>query len=125
MIENFELYCSEFKQKFIEKGHKSDFIDKHISTVEKLGRNEMLKEKVREKPKQTCLPLTLTYNRFCPNINKMIPKHWNLLEINESLKEIIDCQPITTFRRNKNHKELIGSNKIEKNKLKKKDKYRN
>ena len=48
-------------------------VDKHISTVEKLDRNEMLKEKVREKPKQTYIPLT--YNRFCPNISKLIQKH--------------------------------------------------
>ena len=30
----------------------------------------MLKEKVREKPKQKCIPLTLTYNHFCSNISK-------------------------------------------------------
>ena len=52
-IENFKLFCSELKQKVIEKGYKSDHLDKHISTVGKLDRNEMLKEKVREKPKQT------------------------------------------------------------------------
>ena len=66
----------------------------------------MLKEKVREEPRQTCIPLTLTYNRFCPNISKVIRKHWNFLEIYESLKEIFNCQPITAFRRNKNLKEL-------------------
>ena len=28
-------------------------------------------EKVKEKPKQICIPLTLTYKRFCPNISKV------------------------------------------------------
>ena len=79
----------------------------------------MLKKKVRQKPKQTCIPLTFSCNRFCPNIIKVIRKHWNLLEINESLKEIFNCQPITAFRRNKNLKELIGVNKVENNKVKK------
>ena len=92
---------------------------KHISTVEKLDRNETLKEKVREKLKQTCIPLTLAYHRFCPNISKVIQKHWNLLEINESLKEIFNYQQITAFRQNKNLKELIGSHKIAKNEVKK------
>ena len=77
-IENFKLYCSELKQKFIEKGYKCDLLDKHISTVEKLDRNEMLKEKVSEKPKQTCISLTLTYNCFCTNISKVIRKETNL-----------------------------------------------
>ena len=47
----------------------------------------------------------------------MIRKHWNLLVINKSLKEILNCQPITSLRWNKSLKELIGSNKIEKNKV--------
>ena len=72
-------------------------------------------EKVREKPKQTRIAQTLTSIRFCPNISKVIRKYWNLLEINESLKEIFNCQPVTAFSRNKNLKELTGSNKIEKN----------
>ena len=49
----------------------------------------------------------------------LIRKHFNLLEINESLKEIFNCQPITAFRRNNILKELIGSNKTENNKFKK------
>ena len=42
-----------------------------MSKVEKLDKNEILKEKVREKPKQTCIPLKLTYNRFWPNYSKV------------------------------------------------------
>ena len=83
---------------FTEKRYKSDLLDKHIPTVEKKERNEMLKEKVREKPQQTYIPLTLTCNPFCPNISKVIRKHWKLLAINESLKEIFNRQPITVFR---------------------------
>ena len=89
-IQIFKLHCSELKQKFIEKGHKSDILDKHILTVEKLNKWNV-KGKVREKPKQTCIPLTLTYNRFCLDVSKVIQKHWNVLEINESLKEIFNC----------------------------------
>ena len=60
MFNEWKLYCLELKQKFIDKGHKSDLLEKDISAVEKLDRSEMLKEKVREKPKQTRIPLTLT-----------------------------------------------------------------
>ena len=38
---------------------------------------------------------------------------------------MFNCESITAFMRNKNIKESIGSNEIEKNKAKKKDKYRN
>ena len=67
-IENLKLYCSEIKQKFIEKRYKSDLLGKSISTVEKLNQNEKLKERVREKPKSACILLTITYIKWFENI---------------------------------------------------------
>ena len=37
--------CLERKQKFIERGYKSDLLDKHISAVEKLDRKWNVKGK--------------------------------------------------------------------------------
>ena len=42
-----------------------------------------------------------------------------MLSINVSLKDVFKQQPITAFKRNKNLKDLIGSNKIENNRVKK------
>ena len=60
------------------------------------------------------------------NLQSLLSKHLqsdtktcNLLEINESLDETFIFHPTAVFRENKNLKELIGSNKIEKNKVKK------
>ena len=76
--------------------------------------------KGKSQPKQTRIPLTLIYNHFCPKISEIIGKSWNLPAINKiSLKEIFDCQPITTFMPNKNLKELIGRKNIKKNRAKK------
>ena len=79
----------------------------------------MLKKRLRENPKQKDISQPLTYNRFFPNINKVIRKNCNLLAINESLKETFNYQPTTAFKRNKNLKELIGSNKLEMKNVKK------
>ena len=62
-------------------------------------------------------------NHFCPIISKVIRKHWNLLKINAPLKEILNSQPIIVFRRNKDLKELIRTNRIE-NKIKKRQKQK-
>ena len=40
----------KLQQKLIGKGYKSDFVDNDKSTVSKLDRNKVLKEKVMEKP---------------------------------------------------------------------------
>ena len=61
----------------------------------------------------------IAYNHLCPNISKVIRKHWNWLEIIESLEEVFKYHPIIAFRWNRNLKELIRSSKIEKNEVKK------
>ena len=45
----------------------------------------MLKRRVKERLRQT-------------SISKVISKYWNLLAINESLREIFNCEPITAFK---------------------------
>ena len=42
----------------------------------------------------------------------MINKHWYLLQMNSNLKTAFDQEPITTYRRNKHLKDLIGSKRI-------------
>ena len=71
-IEHFALYCSQLKQKFIKKGYKSDLLYKHITTVEKLDQNEMLKVRVTGKPRQSITLTILTHNCFYSNISKKI-----------------------------------------------------
>ena len=61
------------------------------------------------------IPLTITYNRFLPNICKIIRKNWNILSVNESPKKSFQNEPVAAFKRNENLKEFIGSNKIENN----------
>ena len=72
-----------------------------------------------QKKKKKKNPLLLTYSRSLPNISKVVRKHWNILFMNKTFKEIFQNELVTAFRRNKNLKEIIGSNKIEHNKVKK------
>ena len=50
----------------LRKGTNLTFLNKHISTVEKLDQNGSLKENVREKPKQICIPLTARKYTIAP-----------------------------------------------------------
>ena len=60
--------------------------------------------------------LVLIYRRSPLNISKFVRKYRN---INKAFKEIFQNEPVTAFRRNKNLKDLIGSSKLEQNKVKK------
>ena len=79
----------------------------------------MLKEKLR-KAEANMYSININLQSILSTDQQSDAKNWNLPAINESLKEIFNFQPITSFRRNKNLKELMGSNENEKNKGKKK-----
>ena len=59
------------------------------------------------------IPISITYNRTLPKIKSIVDKHWHVLQVNPELKERFQSSPIIVFRKNKNLKQIIGSNTIE------------
>ena len=91
---------------------------KNSQKVKTIDRNERLKEKTRVRETQNKTPLVLTYNSFLPNINNLVRKHWNILNISRALQVFFQDEPITAFKRNRNLKKVIGSDCIENGKVK-------
>ena len=85
--QDFEYHCKELKQRFLEHRYNSELMNKHIKTVQKLDRNELIKGSKRGTPISTHIHLAVTYNRFLPNTSKIIRKKWNVISVNESLKQ--------------------------------------
>ena len=56
--------------------------------------------------------LVLKFSRTFSSIRKIIDEHWHLLQINPMLKTAFQGKPIKAYNRNRNLKEIIGSNKI-------------
>ena len=70
------------------------------------------------KETQNKTPLVLTYNRFLPNISNIVQKHWNIPNTSRTLWGLFQEKLIMAFKRNRNLKELTGSNCIENGKVK-------
>ena len=85
--QEFEYHCKELKQQFLEEWYESELLGKHIKTVQKLDRNELIKGNKKDTPISTHIPLAITYNRFLPNTSKISRKEWNIISVNESLKQ--------------------------------------
>ena len=85
--QDFEYHCKELRQRFLEQRYDSGLLDKYIITVQKLDRNEIIKGNKKDTPISTHIPLAVTYNRFLPNISKIIRKKWNIISVNKSLKQ--------------------------------------
>ena len=67
-------------------GVYSELLDKHIKTVEKLDRKELIKGNKNETAINTRFPLAITFNRYFPN-NRNIWKKWNILSVNKSVEK--------------------------------------
>ena len=52
-----------------------------------------------------------------PNISITVWKHWNVLNISKTFQGLLQEEPITAFKRNRNLKEIIESNCIENGKV--------
>ena len=65
-----------------------------------------------KRPIQSRIPVLITYNRYLPNISKMITKNWNILKISPTLQKVFDKRPMITYKRNKNLVELIDSHTL-------------
>ena len=113
-----EFQLHELKERLVNQGYNKKSIDQQFSKGKTIDRNELQKEKTHDKEAQNKTPLVLTDNRFFPKISNIVQKHWNILNISRTLKWLFQEEPITAFKRNRNLKELIGSNCIENGKVK-------
>ena len=75
-----------------------------------IPRNELL-NKIKTSNTER-LPLTVTCNRTLPDLETIIDNNWDILQIEQKLKEIFAEPPILAFKRNKNLKDIIGGNKV-------------
>ena len=103
----------------MKQGYDQKLVDGQLEKVDKLVRDDLLQEKDQEQQDPKRILLTLTYNRFLPNLSAVVHKYWNILQTNKSLRELFQEQPIIAFTRNKNLKEIIGGTRIETGKVKK------
>ena len=116
-IQEFNKHSDNLLKRFVERGYKEFFIKEQIKRVEYLNRDSLLEEKTRNN--EPNIYLSVTYSRALPNLKEVMLKHWHILKVNPMFEKIFEKPPLLSFRRNKNLKDLIGSNVIENGKIKK------
>ena len=107
----FEKHSSNLLQQRKKKGYHHDTLKKQIEKA-RVQERTLLLNKNPEEVKQS-IPISITYNRTLPNIKSIVDKHWHVLQVNPELKERFQSSPIIAFRKNKNLKQIVGSNTIE------------
>ena len=98
-FEEYRKHSQDLIKRFIDKGYNESTVRKQVERVNHLDRLLLLKH---SKPKRKdTIPFSLTYNPVLPNIKEIINKHWHILSIDGSFKEIFkSLQPMIAFRKN-------------------------
>ena len=98
--------CKEYKGYLKSQNYPAEFVDKQFDKVPSIPRAELLKKKV--KPAKKVFPLVLEYNPILPDIQKVIKKHFYLLQSSPEVKEIFPSNSIfPAYRRTRNLKEML------------------
>ena len=76
-----------------------------------------LTQKTRKKSNR--IPFVTTYNRTLPPVAKILRTRWELFHLSSKTKKTFEEPPVKAFKRCSNLRDILGSNKIENNKVKK------
>ena len=109
----FEIHSSNLLQQLKKKSYHHDTLKEQIEKA-RVQERTLLLNKSSQEVKQS-IPISITYNRTLPKIKSVVDKHWHVLQVNHELKKRFQSLPIIAFRKNKNLKQIIGSNTIEHN----------
>ena len=110
----FEKHSSNLLQQLKKKGYHHDTLKEQTEKARVQERTLLLNTNPEE-VKQS-IPISITYNQTLPNIKSIVDKDWHVLQVNPELQERFQSSPIIAFRKNKNLKQIIGSNTTEHNK---------
>ena len=86
-----------------------------INKVDNIDRKDLFRKK--EKIIKDRIPCLIIYSRKFSLIQKIINRHWNVLQTNPGLQEAFQSNLFVAFKRNKNLQEIIEGHMIKNGKV--------
>ena len=102
----FNKNCEIITKRFKEWSYLDNLVNEQVDKVKNLKKKQLLLNNKRTM--QNLIPVSITYNRYLPNISKIITKNWNILQISRTLQKVFGKKPMITYKWNQNLGELIG-----------------
>jgi hypothetical protein len=75
-----------------------------------MPRSETLKDSERKDLDKTVF--VTTFNQTNPDLQRIVKKHWHLLQLDPVIGKCFANEPMFAFRKNKTSKNLLGRNKF-------------
>ena len=101
---------------FISRGYDQEKVTKQVKKVDSKSRDALLRPEANNITTNRT-PFVTTYNRTLPPIARILHKNWNILGINSKIAKAFSNPPIIAYKRKKNLRDILGSNKIVNNEV--------
>ena len=98
------------RDNFINRGYNRSLVLDQIEKANKKSRNDTLAYKTHKTKRH--IPLTTMFNPTLSQISNILKYNSNILRIKPEVRECFSKTLITSYRRNKNLRDMIGSNKV-------------
>ena len=103
---NLLKLIQQFKRHLLDRNYPSDEIDTAIHEALCLNREDLLRDKNRDKPKAHVF--VTKFNPAIKQLKRKLTKHWHLLQENNDNASIFNQKPIVAYKRHKNLQEIIN-----------------
>ena len=113
--EEFKNSCKALKKRFVPRGYDKQETEQQTTRASEIPCNKTLQPSVRKQSKR--IPFVVTFNRTLPPTGKILNQTWHILKLNKHLKHLFQQPPVITYRRCKNIRELICSNRLQDDKV--------
>ena len=107
--------CKSLQEKFIKRGYSEEEVSKQINKAKEKPRRDIQTQKPRKKSNR--IPFVTTFNRTSPPVAKILRTRWELSHLSPKTKKNIR-RTFMAFKRCSNLRDILGSNTIENNKVK-------
>ena len=101
--QGFPANCNILSKRLAETGYKKAEICSSISKTSSKNRKDLLKQ--NKIPSSRIL--LLIYNDTLPNVKEGVKKNWNVLKMNNELRDIFAEPPLMCFSKNKTLKDFL------------------
>ena len=106
---DFIAHAKKRKRDYLERGYPENILNNALEKAILTERESLLqKNGNKNKKRLERVPLVIDYNPANPNFNKIIEKHWSLLDLSKKCKDTFALKPIISYRRPKN----LGDNLV-------------
>ena len=111
--EDYAQHSQKMQNHYLVRGYPAKHVEAARIRAQKADRKNLI-DPSRRKQKQSknIVPLVLTHHPSNPQVQRIIMKHWGILNYSEKCKAALPDRPLFTTRRGKNLKDMLIKSRL-------------